>query len=41
MALPYMPVDYDDITPNNDVFLLETRWKLRGHYVRLSQLAVV
>ncbi|KAF8340495.1 kinase-like domain-containing protein [Cantharellus anzutake] len=34
--LPYMPLDYDDITPNNDIFLVETRWKLRGYYIRID-----
>ena len=34
MRFPYPPQDYDDITPNNDIFFVETRWTLRGHYVR-------
>ncbi|KAF9510217.1 hypothetical protein BS47DRAFT_1384050 [Hydnum rufescens UP504] len=36
MRFPYPPQDYDDITPNNDIFFVETRWKLRGHYVRID-----
>jgi hypothetical protein len=38
MRFPYPPQDYDDITPNNDIFFVETRWKLRGHYVRWAIL---
>lgn len=33
VALPYPPMDHDDITPATDIFFVQTRWKLRGHSV--------
>jgi carbon catabolite-derepressing protein kinase len=33
VALPYPPMDHDDITPATDIFFVQTRWTLRGHSV--------
>lgn len=34
VALPYPPMDHDDITPATDIFFVQTRWRVRGHSVR-------
>lgn len=33
VALPYPPMDHDDITPATDIFFIQTRWKLRDESV--------
>lgn len=38
VALPYPPMDHDDITPATDIFFVQTRWALRGHSVCCSIL---